>query len=163
MEEHRAIRALCDTITRCGNSLAQFMSPKSRWHWDTTEIQHLQQLYADEFWQHSMLNELLEPIQTMADRSCLSPEISAPIGRYHAKNYWREGHCIPTVGSHLTWHLSLKVRRQDSSFVLGVLSGRYTSPVRYVTSWHERVQTSVMMESERKIDGVWFALILKCE
>lgn len=137
IEEQRAIRALWQLFLIW--ELPSIVSgPSPCWDWTPSEANQLQVLHFDDIWKHSLRNDIREQIRTMADCSCLFPALSSPIERYraakslaHSAQWCCQYDCPPPATPHLD-DMEFAFGAPEYRFVLGDLSGWYTSPARYV-------------------------------
>lgn len=138
IEEQRAIRAFWQLflIRELHSAVSE---PNPRWDWAPNEFHQLQDLHFDDIWKHSLPNEIREQIKTMADCSCLFPALSSPIEKYRAARplarsaQWRCQYDFPHPAiPDLDNDMEFDIGAPGYRFVLGDLSGWYTSPARYV-------------------------------
>ena len=52
--------------------------PSPCWNWPSEEVGRLQNMHFEELWRHALLNEMIEPIRTMDECSCLFPTLNPP-------------------------------------------------------------------------------------
>ncbi|KAF7170129.1 hypothetical protein CNMCM6106_004931 [Aspergillus hiratsukae] len=139
IEEQRAIRALWQLLLIWElHSLVNGPSP--RWNWPSEEVSRLQNMHFEELWRHALWNEMIEPIRTMDECSCLFPTLRSPGERLRAaKNLaFSAGWKLPCDCSAPSASLIRDIDDEfwrsapGYSFVVGQLSKWFTSPCRYV-------------------------------
>ncbi|KAH1437324.1 hypothetical protein KXX32_003242 [Aspergillus fumigatus] len=83
IEEQRAIRAIWQLLLVWElHCVVNGQSP--RWNWPSNEVSRLQNIHFEEVWWHALRNEIIEPIRTVNECSCLFPTLQSPGERLRA-------------------------------------------------------------------------------